>query len=189
MRNLIRKELDLTDKFVLGHVGRFAKQKNHEFIVDIFEEVKKNESQAVLMLVGDGELKEQIAEKIKLKGLADSVVFTGVRSDIAALMNAMDVFLFPSLHEGLGIVGIEAQATGLKTFISTGVPEEVIITNNVKRISLEKAANEWAQEEILVLKDGYDRKSETNQVRSNNYDINDVASWIQELYINLDGEL
>ena len=184
LRDAIREELNLTDKFVVGHVGRFALQKNHEFLVDVFAEIRKNEKQAVLLLVGDGELKEDIINKINSKGLTDSVVLTGVRSDVPALMNAMDVFVFPSLHEGLGIVAIEAQSTGLKCFVSTEVPEEVMITDNIQRISLDKKSFEWAQE-ILKIKNGYHRESEIDKVLSSGYDIYEVTNRLQKLYLDL----
>lgn len=184
IRERVRKEFRLSNKFVVGHIGRFSIPKNHEFILEVFHEIKKLEKNAILLLVGDGKLKNQIADKIDSKGISDSVIFTGIRSDTSALLNAMDIFLFPSLYEGLGIAAIEAQATGLKCFVSTKVPEEVAITNNISRIPLNKTALDWAKE-ILKLKNGYIRKSETQQVRAKGYDINGVALWLQELYLEL----
>lgn len=185
LRGLARKKYNVSSNVVLGHVGRFSYPKNHEFIIEVFEAVKKLDERASLLLVGDGRLRSQIADKVKAKGLHESVVFTGVISDIPAVLNAMDVFLFPSRYEGLGMAAIEAQATGLPCFVSTEVPEEVAITDNVMRIPLGKSPSEWAQE-ILKCRSVYERKSETDKVITSGYDVNEVTRWLEELYLGSD---
>ena len=148
----IRAELDIpSDAFVVGHVGRFTEQKNHTFIVDIAAEVAKREPRMRLLLVGDGPLRLAIEQKVAQVGLADRVVLAGLRLDVPRLMlGAMDVFLFPSLFEGLGLVLIEAQAAGLYCVFSDVIPEEAsLVKPLVRRLSLLQPPSVWA-EEILA---------------------------------------
>ena len=143
-REELRKEFGLENKFVIGNVARFSYQKNHEFLVKIFAEVKKLRDDAVLMLVGRGELEDDVKKQVSELGLDDSVIFMGVRNDVPELLNAMDVFVLPSRFEGLGIVYIEAQMNGLKCFASEGlVPEEANVTGDMLFLPL-KNENEWA---------------------------------------------
>jgi glycosyltransferase involved in cell wall biosynthesis len=147
----VRAELGIpTDAFVIGHVGRFAAVKNHTFILDIAAEVIQREPKMYLLLVGDGPLRSDIEQKAVQLGLSDRTIFAGVRSDIPKLMRgAMDVFLFPSLYEGLGNVRLEAQAAGLPNIISDVVPEQGdVVRSLVKRVSLSSPADLWA--EILL---------------------------------------
>ena len=144
-RRLVRSELYIKDdSFVVGHVGRFVNQKNHDFLIDIFCEIKKKHENAVLLLVGDGELKNAIRKKVVLNNLKDSVVFMGVRSDIPNILSAMDVLVLPSFYEGMPNSVIEAQATGLPCLVSDSITKEVNVTNCVDFFSLEKSAKEWA---------------------------------------------
>jgi glycosyltransferase involved in cell wall biosynthesis len=140
------------DAFVIGHVGRFDKQKNHTFLVEIAAEVAKQEPKMRLLLVGDGPLRSQIEQRVNQRGLADQVIFAGVQPNVPQLMlGGMDAFLLPSLHEGLPIVGIEAQAAGLPLILSDVITEEVDqVKPLIQRISLSQPASEWA-EAILVL--------------------------------------
>ncbi|MBN1587260.1 MAG: glycosyltransferase family 1 protein [Candidatus Omnitrophica bacterium] len=144
----VRTELGLPlDAFVLGHVGGFREAKNHEFLLDIFAQVAKRESKAWLLLVGEGSLRKKIEQKAQRLGLEDKVIFAGVRADIPRLMKgAMDVFVFPSRWEGLGLVLVEAQAAGLRCAISDVIPAEVVIIPQlVCRLSLSGLEN-WAQQ-------------------------------------------
>jgi glycosyltransferase involved in cell wall biosynthesis len=147
-RDEVRRELGIpSDAFVLGHVGRFAEQKNHDFLLDIFVEVVRREPCAYLLLVGDGPLREAVVQKTQRLGLIDKVIFSGMRPDVPRLMlGAMDVFLFPSHHEGLPLVLIEAQAAGLPTVISDAVPAEAVIAPElIKTLSLKDDKVIWAR--------------------------------------------
>lgn len=148
-RNKLRKELGLQDCFVIGHVGRFMKQKNHDFLLDIFAEVVKKQDNAKLLLIGDGPLREQIENKVKTLGLDEKVIFTGVRSDVADLYNAMDVFVLPSFYEGLPVVGVEVQANGLPFLCSSNVTREILISDRIELLKLEDGVKIWA-EKILA---------------------------------------
>lgn len=150
-RDRIRKEFNLKDRFVIGHIGRFSHQKNHEFLVDVFYELKKKKSDTVLLLVGDGELKNQIKNKVIRLGLSDSVIFVGIRKDIPNLLSAMDLFVFPSFYEGMPNTVIEAQATGLPCVISDSISREANITGLVQYISLSKSSDLWADEVLKAI--------------------------------------
>jgi len=177
-----RKELDLENKFVIGHIGRFAPQKNHGFLIDIFKKIHDQNRDAVLLLIGEGELRGKTEDKVKALGLESSVVFAGVRSDISDLLCAMDVFLFPSLYEGLGIVLIEAQANGLHCITSDVVPQESNVTNLIEYISLNKPSSYWA-EKVLSLASGYERKDMQEEIKQAGFDIKEVAKWMEEFYL------
>jgi glycosyltransferase involved in cell wall biosynthesis len=144
---VMRSELGIRgDAFVIGHVGRFVEQKNHRFLVSIAECLCRMEPRAVFLLVGDGPLRPEIEGLVKSKGLWGRFRFAGVRSDVPSVMKgAMDCFLLPSLHEGLGLVAWEAQAAGLQCLVSTGVPPEADVVHAlVHRLRLSESANKWA---------------------------------------------
>ncbi|MCD8028372.1 MAG: glycosyltransferase [Erysipelotrichaceae bacterium] len=123
-RNKVREELYLQDEFVVGLVARFSVQKNHKFLLDIFYELLKINLNSKLLLVGDGDLRPKIEEQIDYLNIKDKVILTGVRTDISDLLQAMDVFVMPSLYEGLPLSIVEAQASGLPCYISDKVPIE-----------------------------------------------------------------
>ena len=141
----VRRQFDIERKIVIGHVGRFAPQKNHKFLIDIFAECVKKNSDVILMLVGDGEEKKKIEDKVNQLGISDKVIFTGVRTDVNELMQAMDMFIFPSLYEGLPVTMIEAQAAGLPCVISDYVSEECIVTSElISVMKLSDSVEMWA---------------------------------------------
>ncbi|WP_226670494.1 glycosyltransferase family 1 protein [Metabacillus litoralis] len=183
LREKRRKEFELGDKFVVGHVGRFNNPKNHDFIVDIFKAVHEKHSNSVLMLIGEGDLRQSIEKKVNDLGLTDHVIFAGVRSDIPELLQAIDIFLFPSLYEGLGIVVIEAQTAGLQCLVSKGVPKEVSITNLVEFISLKKRSCEWADVVLKYLE--YERLDLYDVVEKSGYDIVNTAEWVKDFYLKV----
>lgn len=178
----IRKKLGLENKLVIGNVARFKTEKNHTFQVDVFEQVNKLNPDSVLMLVGVGELMDEIKQKVCEKGLTDSVLFLGSRSDVQDLMLAMDVFLLPSLCEGLPVVGIEAQAAGLPVITSTGVTRETDITGNVEFLELDLGAKAWA-DKLLAVYNSFDRRDMSAYIRENGYDITETAAWLQDFYL------
>jgi len=177
----IKKEFGIENKFVVGHVGRFNYPKNHKFIIDVFNEVQKVKEDSVLMLVGDGDLRPEIEQKVRDLGLSDKVIFAGIRSDVNDLMHGMDVFLFPSLYEGLGIVLIEAQAAGLKCIISENIPKDGVLTNDVTSISLNQSPAVWANE-ILKYQE-YKRANNKEIIKKVNYDIKNNAKTLEHFYI------
>lgn len=182
IRIKIRKQMDLEDKFVIGHIGRFMFQKNHDFLIDIFNEVNKVYDNAFLVLIGEGELGNSIKQKVNELGLDKKVKFLGVRDDVNNIMQIMDVFVFPSRYEGLGMVVIEAQAAGLKTIVSEQIPEEAKVTELLEYCNLKQTAKQWAST-ILKYKNGYFRENTYKQIRSSGYDIKKVSKNLEELYI------
>ena len=172
IRNEVRKNLGLEDKYVIGHVGRFQFQKNHEFLIDIFYEYLKLDSRAVLMLVGQGEEEDAIRQKVINLGIEKSVLFMGVRTDVNRLLQAMDVFLLPSRFEGLPLVLIEAQTSGLRCLTTKNkVPYEVNVTGNVEFEELKENSIEWAHHIEYMEKQSYDRKSCLDLITDAGYDI------------------
>ena len=184
VRQEIRKEFQIQDKFVIGHVGRFSPPKNHEFIVEIFNNLQKKRPNSILFLVGDGKERGKIEEKVKLMNISDKVIFAGVRSDINRLLQGMDMFFFPSLYEGLGIAVIEAQASGLPCVISTEVPEEVMITDLVQRLPLTESFDKWV--DALFKADNFShRNGYTAAIKREGYDINDNARLLENFYLKV----
>ena len=178
-----KKEFNLEGKFVIGHVGRFFKQKNHDFLIEVFNEICKIDKSAVLVLVGDGELKSHIEEKVKRLKLTERVKFLGVRNDVNYIMEGFDVFVLPSLFEGLPVTMIEAQSESLKCIISDKVPKECIITDNVEGISLNEGAKIWAGK-ILKYKNSYKKKSMYEEIVKKKFDIKENALNMEKFYIN-----
>lgn len=182
IRNQTRKALGLDDAFVIGHVGRFSAVKNHSFLTDVFAQIKRQEPNSKLLLVGAGSEMQAVQQKVKALGLGADVIFTGVRNDVANLMQAMDVFVFPSLYEGLGIVLIEAQAAGLPCVVSDVIPREAYLTDLVTAEKLSSSVETWA-EKILEKREVLrtDRRSE---IAAHGFDITTEAIKLQEFYIN-----
>lgn len=179
-REEYRKKFGLADKTIYIHIGRFSEQKNHIFLTDIFAQILKQQKNAVLLLAGEGPLKADIERETKQKSLQDSVKFLGTREDIPALLNAADVFILPSLYEGLPIVGVEAQASGLPCFFSDAITEELNIVNS-KFISLQKNAMEWA-DDILAVAKGFKWQDSGEAVKKAGFDIKDTAWELTEWY-------
>lgn len=177
----IRKELNAIETKNWIHVGRFNIQKNHEFLISVFNLLlQKNPSQK-LFLVGEGELKVKIQEKVQFLGIKDKVVFLGSRNDVNELLQGMDVFLFPSLFEGLPVSLVEAQASGVYCVISDGIPQEaILIPENVSVISLKKATQQWADIiQSLVLSE---KKNVSSLIQDKGYDIDSNVRILEEQY-------
>ncbi len=183
-RATIRDELGISNKLVLGHVGRFSYQKNHSFLLDIFGELKKQHPDSVLMLVGDGELREAVEEKAQAMGIYDSVFFMGRRNDVGKLMSAMDIFVLPSLYEGLGNVLVEAQINGLDCLVSQeAYNREVQISPNLAALSLKDGAGPWAEKVLSMGSPPENRQIDQAILQSSGYNICDVAATLQEIYL------
>ena len=183
IRNQMRKELGIEDKFVIGNVGRLSYQKNHEFLIRIFNEIYKIDKKAVLLLVGKGELEENVKEQVKNLGLSEAVKFLGVRNDVPCLLQAMDVFLLPSRYEGLPVVLVEAQTAGLPCFASSTITAEIGVTKLLHYISLDKPAKYWAHE-ILKYACGYERIDTSLSIKQSGYDIKQEAKKLEQFYMN-----
>lgn len=180
-RNAMRKELGIPkDAFVLGHIGRFAEQKNHQFLVEVFAQVKRNLPNAILLLVGGGELQQKIESDIIRCRLVENVIFAGVRSDVQRLYHAMDVFVFPSLYEGLGIVVIEAQAAGLPCCISSNVPKEAMLTELAQQRPLSDGAKAWAN--WILSRKNEPRVDTIATIQQAGYDVSISTAWLQKFY-------
>ena len=150
-RMCARKELGIPDdEFVIGHIGRFAKVKNHSFLIDVFNEVCKRKTNASMILVGNGPLQSEIKEKIESLGLTEKVKILSNRTDTAELLNAMDVFVFPSFYEGLPVTLVEAQATGLRCVVSDRINPESFLTEKTIPTNIDEPAEKWA---AIVLDD------------------------------------
>jgi glycosyltransferase involved in cell wall biosynthesis len=184
IRKIMREKLDISDgQLVIGHVGRFNTQKNHTFLIDIFCEIKKIRNNAVLLLIGGGDLEYQIANKVEKMQLGESVRFMGVRKDVNMLYQAMDVFLMPSLFEGLPVSGIEAQTAGLPCVFSDTVTRETDITGNVSFISLSEKPSEWA-DRICKMLDTFKRENQGDTIASKGYDIKHQADMLAQYYLD-----
>lgn len=179
-RKQIRREFKIReDAVVIGNIGRFMIQKNHKLIVDIFFEIYKLNSRAVLLLVGTGELLEDIKKQVRGYNLDDNVIFAGVRSDIPSILSAMDVLLMPSLYEGMPNVVIEAQATGLPCVISDTITEEADITGLLKYVSLNEKIDTWAN--CVLNSVSVFRENTQDKFISNGYDIASVTNQFVQL--------
>lgn len=176
----IRKSLNLpSDCFLLGHVGRFSKVKNHEFILKTFIELKKLNPKAHLLLVGAGELFSQIQGKIVQYDLKKDVTILTGRSDIPRIMKAMDFFIMPSIYEGFGIVLIEAQAAGLSCIASNTISKTTCVSNNVIYKALDEGAKEWAK--AILVPENY----ELAKYDISNFDMNSEIKKLEQLYLQL----
>lgn len=181
VRQEVRKELALEDKVIIGHAGRFCEQKNHRFLIDIFEKITDMDSRTVFILIGAGETEKEIRQIVSDKGLSDRVMFLGVRNDINRLYQAMDCFVFPSLFEGLGIVAVEAQCSGLPVIASDVIPLEAAVTDRIQYLSLNQSKEQWAKTVIQSI--GTERKSEIDNVRKAGYDVAEIAMKLQTYYM------
>ena len=182
-RKLIRKELNINEKdIVVGHVGRFSTVKNHKFLISVFYEFQKSKKNAKLLLVGDGPLRNEIEKQIEEFNIKDKIILVGNKKNVEDYYNAMDLFVFPSLNEGLGMVLIEAQINGLNCIASKdAVPNEVNITNHVKFIALVAKVEEWNK--VLCNLDT-NRYDEISKIKKAGYDIKDECLKLEKKYIN-----
>lgn len=179
-RAQIRKELGLKEnQIAIGHIGRFNLQKNHKYLVYIFQEVHRRRPDSVLILAGDGVLRGKIERKVEELELTPFVKFLGVRNDVPDLMQGFDLFLFPSLYEGLPVVLVEAQAAGLPCVVADTITKEAKITDTLLYEDLENPPSLWA-EKILDL--DVTRMETTEELSSKGYDTESMAGWLTDYY-------
>lgn len=185
-RERVRCELCIgEDVLVVGHVGRFTQAKNHAFILNVFAEILKLRPNAVLMLAGDGELRVEVERNAETLGISSNVIFLGVRSDVADLMQAMDVFLMPSRYEGLPFVLVEAQAAGLPCLISDSIPPDCDFKGSaIARISLSMKPASWTAILIGMQRGGSARAKGAAVVRAGGFDVRAEARRLASIYIN-----
>ena len=181
-REAVRKELAMIDRLVVGHVGRFMHQKNHAFLLDIFGALRAVRKDAVLLLVGDGELRGEMEKYAQQQGLAPYVRFMGIRQDTARLYSAMDVFVLPSYYEGLPVVGVEAQAAGLPCVFSQNVDPQAAVGGQVCFLALAQGAAAWAQAVEKCARQKQERSQGADGVRRNGFDIRDTGEKLGALY-------
>lgn len=181
-RNKVRKKLNINDELLIGNIGRFNEQKNHNYLIEIFNEIYKLNKKTKLILIGDGELQDNIKDKVNQLGLEKQVIFYGITNDIPELLWAMDIFLLPSLFEGKPVTIIETQAASLKAYISDVITRTVKFTKYVEYISLEKTPKEWAKL-ILDSKLDYDRQDMSKVVEKNEYEIKEVTKQLEKIYM------
>ncbi|MCX2719862.1 glycosyltransferase family 1 protein [Lentiprolixibacter aurantiacus] len=180
-RSKIRKVLGLEGKKIIGHVGIFKEEKNHIFLIDIFKNICQKNNDYHLLLVGDGPLKEKVKTKVEAEKLTKSVSFLGLRADIADLLQGMDLFVFPSIYEGLPVSLIEAQGAGLTIFCSDRVTQEVDITGLIEFIPLKKDPAFWADKILSAPK--YSRKNTLIELQKGKYDIKENARLLSDFYL------
>lgn len=188
LRETMRQSLHIeNNQFVLGNIGRLCAQKNQVFLIEIFKEVLKINTNSTLLLVGEGSLKDKLRKKINNLNLENKVIFVGANNNVHMLYDAMDCFVFPSLYEGLGMTLIEAQISGLDCFASLNVPQIAKVNDNVEFLSLDLSAKEWAKQISQCFekenRDGFDRKKISISFNSKMYDITAQSLELYRLYI------
>lgn len=179
-RNEIREELDIKNEFLIGHIGRFSYQKNHDFIIDVFNEVQKSLTSCKLLLIGDGEIRKKIEKKVETLDINKNVIFLGNTNEVQRYLQAMDIFILPSRFEGLPVTGIEAQVNGLKCLFSNNITKEVDISN--KCIFIENNIEKWKKAIVNNSSvDNHDRNIKFNEL----YDIKIAAKELENKYIKM----
>ena len=181
-RDNIRKKLKVSeDEILIGHIGRFTTQKNHKFLIDIFKELIKINSKYKLLLIGTGIKENKIKIKVNKLNLDNKVIFMGFQNNVNEYIQAMDLFIMPSLYEGLGIVLIEAQASGLPCYASENViPIEAKLSSNFKFISLKKSSQKWAK---IINNESIGRVDNIKQFKNSKYIIDDIVAELEEKYL------
>lgn len=182
VRKDVRKEMGWENHFVVVNVGRFVEQKNHQFLIDVFHSLTEQRKDSLLVLIGEGPLKDNIEQKVKRLKIEEKVIFLGLRDDVARLMNGADVFLLPSLFEGLPIVSVEAQTNGLPIVMSEGVTRESGITDIASFVSFDSPMKVWVN---ALLKEHSDKRNNyASKVQMKNFDLTLEAAKLRNFYIN-----
>lgn len=184
IRKKIRNELSVKENdFIIGHVGRFNEQKNHIEMLEILQPILLKHENCKLMLIGTGELMEQVINKSKDLNIYNKIMFLGVKENVNEYYQAMDIFILPSKFEGLPIVGVEAQASGLKCIFSDNITKEVNITNNSVFISTDNK-EAWRSAVLELYQKGYNRQNEKENIEKSGYDLTEEIRKIEKIYLN-----
>lgn len=184
VRREVRTELGLTDRFVVGHIGRFGFMKNHRYLIEVFAGLCKMRDDAVLALIGKGELEDEVRKQVRGLGLEDKVLFLGNRFDVERYYQAFDYFVFPSTFEGLPGSVVEAQASGLRCLVSDKVTREVALTDLVAYKSIEEPADSWAAEIMRNAKKALEREDMCTVIAEKNFDVRKQAVKMEAFYIS-----
>lgn len=184
VRDEVRTSLGLHGLKIIGHVGRFSYQKNHTFLIEVFNEMLKIRTDIKLVLVGDGEEYANITDLVKNMNLEDKVMFLGNCNEVNRILQAMDLFIFPSRYEGLPLALVEAQASGLECLVSDRVSEECNITGKVCFLDIESDAKKWAEQACEKLDFQTARNSDISKIRENGFDIKYNIKKLEEFYLN-----
>lgn len=182
VRKKYRKELGIEDKIVLGHIGRFEKQKNHKYLIEVFEKLCSKSDKYVLLLCGDGSLKAEMEQLCREKGILDKVKFLGARKDVNNILQAMDIFIFPSLYEGLSITLIEAQMSNIPIIMADTIAKETIYNSNIKLIGIkEEDIDEWCYN-IEKCNIDINNRTNLNNKLIEDYEVNNVLKELINIY-------
>lgn len=181
IRKTVRKKENWENKFVIGHIGRFVEQKNHKFLIDVFEEIAKVKKDSILVLIGEGKLKEKIQEKIQTLNLEDKVFIFNPRNDVCELYQGFDMFVLPSLYEGLPVVGVEAQTADLPCVFSDVITKQVQFTSKVDFIPLNSGKVFW-KNYIIEKNDFEQRKNYENSLKDSKFNILNFEKNIKSIY-------
>lgn len=187
IRKKVRLQYDLNDEIAIGHVGAFVIQKNHQFLLQIFKEIKSIEPNSKFFLIGDGPLRSEIEKQARILGIRNDIIFTGNISNVPEMLQAMDGMLLPSLFEGVPLVSIEWQISGLPCIISDKVSKECICTNLVESLSLTQSATTWA--ELIIRKISNNNRLSSSMyapknVRNKGFDIQTNAKKLENIYLD-----
>ena len=180
IRNALRIE---SDTLVVGHVGRFVDAKNHLFLIEVFEHIHKRHANSVLLLVGDGELRSKVEMAVSEKDLENAVIMTGVQSNVWEYYQAMDVFVFPSIYEGVPVSMVEAQTAGLPCCVSANVPKESAMTDLVEFISLDNGAEHWADRVMQRAQEP--RCDMLHEIEKAGFDVSTTSKWLENFYMKV----
>ena len=185
-REKYRKYLHIENKIVYGHVGRLSKSKNHDFLLEVFQKIVNKQDNAVLLIVGDGELKKDIQDKIQKLCLQEHVYMLGSRNDVCDILQAVDMFLFPSLWEGFPVTVVEAQAAGLPCIISETITKEVKLSSNVIYLPISNGTEIWVETALKMIDSRYPKNADL--VISAGFDVQTTAKWLTDFYRGLINE-
>lgn len=183
IRAKFRKDLDLEGKKVIGHVARFNKVKNHTFLIDIFKNLVEEDPSYRLVLLGEGELRKDIENKVSSYGLNDKVNFMGSVGNVNEILQAVDIFVLPSLYEGMAISSIEAQTAGLKTLLADTIDRRSKLTNLVEFIPIDKGVDPWVK--ALQNSLPYERLDMSQVIKNAGFDIKETTKYLSDFYLKL----